>query len=84
MFPRKVFQCSKGKSDSRIEVSTGDVSSSKDDDHNDEASGGSTAYDSLRAVCLLVNNGGGSGCKHKNEGPDEFSTDLFYQRDKRR
>ncbi|KOM44635.1 hypothetical protein LR48_Vigan05g224000 [Vigna angularis] len=76
MPPGKVLQCSKGKGDSRVEMSTGDVASGEDDDHNGETSGGSTAYEGLRAVCLLVDNGGGSGSKHKNESPDELSTNL--------
>lgn len=84
MLPREVLQCSKGKGDSRVDMSTGDVAGGEDDDHNGETSGGSTPYEGLRAVCLLVDNGGGSGGEHENEGPYELGTNLSCKRDGRR
>jgi len=76
MLPGEVLQCSEGKGDSRVEMSTGDVAGGEDDDHNGETGGGSAAYEGLGAVSLLVDNGGGSGGEHENEGADELSTDL--------
>ncbi|VFQ67119.1 unnamed protein product [Cuscuta campestris] len=64
MYTGKVFESSKGKSDSWIEMSPRDVSSGKNDNHNSKTGRSSESYQPFTSFPFFIDNGCCGSCKY--------------------